>query len=581
MTVNTAPSIKVSGVQTFGANQATEISGISVSETGNTDGETFTVTLADSHGVLSATRGVQTNGGHTLTFSNLSLSTLNTDLGTLKDTDATAGSDTITVNATDSFGNAATQKTISVTATGVPSIAAPNSETLGVNKALAITGISVSEASNVTGEIFSATVTDTNGVLTATGGVPSNGGHTLTFTGLSFSTLNTDLGTLSDTDGTTGSDSIKVNVSDSEGNSAAQASIAVTVNGTPSIAAPSTATVGVGKSTGISGISVSETGNTTTGGETFTATVTDTNGTLSATGGVPSNGGHTLTFSGLSLATLNSDLATLSDTDGTSGSDTIKVNATDSFGNAATQQTIAVNAVNPTPPTGFVFTPDAATLATLEQNGSDLNNNTELGTFTQSGGQSGDTFTLTIGALGASSSNAAAGTNWRTCSTPQFSNINGSYSGKLYALTVTVNDTTNDTHTSALPFNVVVGNQYDNTITVTGSTPTIVYGLDGNDTINASGMTATTWLVGGAGADTMTGGSGTNTYVFASGDSALSLGGFGTHGTLRLRYCHRLQRRSERCNKRKHSIQRGVGRERHRQQQLVIGFAYRIRSHIG
>ena len=290
------------------------MSGISVSETGNTDGETFTVTLADSHGVLSATGGVQTNGGHTLTFSNLSLSTLNTDLGTLKDTDATAGSDTITVNATDSFGNAATQKTISVTATGVPSIAAPSSETLGVNKALAITGISVSEASNVTGEMFSATVTDTNGVLTATGGVPSNGGHTLTFTGLSFSTLNTDLGTLSDTDGTTGSDSIKVNVSDSEGNSAAQASIAVTVN-PPSIAAPSTATVGVGKSTGISGISVSETGNTTTSGETFTATVTDTNGTLSATGGVPSNGGHTLTFTGLSLSTLNTDLGTLSDTE--------------------------------------------------------------------------------------------------------------------------------------------------------------------------------------------------------------------------------------------------------------------------
>src|SRR6266566_431339 len=139
-------------------------------------------------------------------------------------------------------------------------------------------------------------------------------------------------------------DTITLNASDSFGNSATQQTIAVTASGAPVITVPGAQTLGIGQATTISGISVSESGNTP--GETFTATVTDTNGVLSATGGVQSNSGHTLTFSGLSLATLNSDLGTLSDTDGTAGSDSLVVNATDSFGNKATQQTIAVTATN-------------------------------------------------------------------------------------------------------------------------------------------------------------------------------------------------------------------------------------------
>ena len=41
---------------------------------------------------------------------------------------------------------------------------------------------------------------------------------------------------------------------------------------------------------------------------------------------------------------MNADLATLSDTDPSSGSDTITLTAKDSFGNSAQQQTIAVTA---------------------------------------------------------------------------------------------------------------------------------------------------------------------------------------------------------------------------------------------
>jgi hypothetical protein len=116
----------------------------------------------------------------------------------------------------------------------------------------------------------------------------------------------------------------------------------ITVNGLPVITAPGTATVAQGQATAISGLSLSETGNTTTSGETFTETLTDTNGLLSATGaGVSGSGTTSLTITG-SLTQVNSDLATLTDKDGTAGSDTITLNATDSFGNAATQKTIAV-----------------------------------------------------------------------------------------------------------------------------------------------------------------------------------------------------------------------------------------------
>ena len=95
-------------------------------------------------------------------------------------------------------------------------------------------------------------------------------------------------------------------------------------SGLPSITAPATAKVSLGQSSPIGGISVAETPTTT--GEMFTAVLTDASGVLSATtagtggGGriTPSNGGKTLTISG-TLAQLNADLTTLTDTDADGG----------------------------------------------------------------------------------------------------------------------------------------------------------------------------------------------------------------------------------------------------------------------
>ena len=243
MTVNGAPVIAVPGAQTVALGTATAIAGVSLAESGTTGSETFTVTLKDSNGLLSASGATSGNNSTDLVISG-TLSQVNADLGTLKDTDNSAGPDTITLTASDSFGNAATPATVAVTASVTPVITVPGAQTLGINQLTAISGISLAESGNTGGETFTVTLVDSNGQLSATGGVQSNGGHTLTFTGLSLTTLNSDLGTLKDTDGTAGPDTITVNASDSFGNSATAQTIAVTANGVPVITVPGAQTIG-------------------------------------------------------------------------------------------------------------------------------------------------------------------------------------------------------------------------------------------------------------------------------------------------------------------------------------------------
>ena len=333
--VITAPATAIVGVAQAGA-----ITGISLAETGNTNGETFTVTLGDTNGLLSATgAAVSGSGTKALTITG-SLAVVNAALATLTDTDSVVGADTITLAGSDSLGNTAATKTIAVTADGVPVITAPTAATIGVGKAIAVTGLSLSETGNNAGESFTLTLGDTNGLLSATGaGVSGSGTKTLTLAG-TLAQVNADLATVTDNDATTPSDTITLNATDSFGNVAAAKSVAVTVNGVPVTAAPATAIAGVGKSLAIAGVSVSETGNTSS--ETFTVTLADSNGLLSATGtGITGSGTKSLTVTG-TLAQVNAGLATLKDIDSTTGSDTITLATTDSFGNTATAASIAV-----------------------------------------------------------------------------------------------------------------------------------------------------------------------------------------------------------------------------------------------
>ena len=364
VTVNGAP-VLTTPAQTIGITQADMITGVSVTESGNTTGETFTATLSDITGVLSATAtgGGDTvsssNSGHTLTITG-TLDQVNADLKTLTDTNGTAGTtDPITLKATDGFNNTTTQQ-IAVTVNGAPVLTTP-AQTIGITQADMITGVSVTESGNTTGETFTATLSDITGVLsaTATGGgdtvSSSNSGHTLTIIG-TLDQVNADLKTLTDTNGTAGTtDPITLKATDGFNNTTTQ-QIAVTVNGAPVLGVPGPQTFDVNEATAITGVSVTESGNTT--GETFTVTLSDTHGVLSAntslTGGggtiTSTNSGHTLTIVG-TLGQVYSDLGTLTDTNGTAGSDPITLKATDSFGNAAIQHTIAVtvNQQNETP----------------------------------------------------------------------------------------------------------------------------------------------------------------------------------------------------------------------------------------
>ncbi len=103
----------------------------------------------------------------------------------------------------------------------------------------------------------------------------------------------------------------------------------------------------------------------------------------------------------------------------------------------------------------------------------------------------------------------------------------GAAGGLLSQLSVTATDTTATGSPSvSAPLDIVVGISAADAITLSAlganpATPTFIYGLAGNDTINAGTMNGPLWFIGGAGADTLTGGTGINHYLYgAAADSS-------------------------------------------------------------
>ena len=87
---------------------ATAIRGVRLAEANNLRGETFSVTISDQNGLLSAS-GAGVKGSHTQTLSIAgTLAQVNADLATLVDTDSLAAFDLISIAAQDSFGNKTT-----------------------------------------------------------------------------------------------------------------------------------------------------------------------------------------------------------------------------------------------------------------------------------------------------------------------------------------------------------------------------------------------------------------------------------------------------------------------------------------
>jgi hypothetical protein len=441
------------------------------------------------------------------------------------------------------FSNTATS-TLDVSASvGTPSITAPGSVTVGANRTAAIGGVSVAETPTTGGETFTVVVSDSSGLLSANTGATNGGGTiigsnstSLTISG-SLTQVDADLTTLADNDSSAGSDTITVSASDSNGHAATPASIAVTVNGPPTIAATTPATVQQNVATAIPGVSVAETGNTTTSGETFTVVVADGAGVLAANTGVsggggtisPSNAGKTLTIVA-TLAQVDADLTTLTDDDASTAADTITVSATDSFGNSATQKTIAVT-VTPASQTFILTTGPDIVNGGPGDNTIDATTNTLSAGDQINGGGSGDN---TLNLIGAGLFNMALPT---TLTNVQVVNAQegqpasaGFASGnQVITLRAGLNVTLNVASATVNP-----SNPKPPTITVVGANDSSVINLaSGNDFVTVGGPNET--VNGGTGNDqisvtaatigaTINGGSGTSTLNVLGGGTNVTMG---------------------------------------------------------
>ena len=116
-----SPVLTAPASVSLAAGTAKTISGITLTENPASQGETFSVIITDRYGALAASgAGVSGDNTHTLTLSG-TLAAVNAALKTLTDTDLTAGSDTITLTATDSLGEKAAPATIAVSNAGTVS----------------------------------------------------------------------------------------------------------------------------------------------------------------------------------------------------------------------------------------------------------------------------------------------------------------------------------------------------------------------------------------------------------------------------------------------------------------------------
>jgi hypothetical protein len=233
LAISGKPAIATPASETLTSGVAKAVAGVKLSEVDTTAGETFTVKLGDAKGLLTATgAGVTGSGTRRLIITGV-LAKVNAALATLKDVASTAGSNAIEVTATDSNGGAATAAKIAVAVSGKPAISAPASVALSAGVARSITGLRVTEADATTGETFTVTLTDTSGVLTATGaGVTGSGTKTLTLVG-AISRVNADLEAVKDTEAKAGSDTVRLTAADSNGGGATAASIGVITSATP------------------------------------------------------------------------------------------------------------------------------------------------------------------------------------------------------------------------------------------------------------------------------------------------------------------------------------------------------------
>ncbi|MBS0638719.1 MAG: NF038122 family metalloprotease, partial [Proteobacteria bacterium] len=180
----------------------------------------------------------------------------------------------------------------------------------------------------------------------------------------------------------------------------------------------------------------------------------------------------------------------------------------------------------PVPPSGVVIAFVTDSLASVGTNAG-LAGSASLGRFTQTGGPSGDSYSYTLGGTGAGAFDLTSSGNVGTLKAGS-AGVDGASGGTLYQLTVTASDITTGLSSPASPLNVIVAGSGDDTVSVRAlsdtigtSSPTFIYGLDGNDVLDGSGMSGEQWFAGGRGADRMIAGGGVDHFVYgATSDSS-------------------------------------------------------------
>ncbi len=478
VTVNAAPDLTLPAGQGVAADIAALLTGLSLAESGNSTGETFTINLAGNLATSGITLGAPSSGHYgtdSLTFSG-SLATVNTDLADIYYRSTTPDEvDNIVITTTDSFGNQSAYF-YEVETAGLLSISAVSTITLPHNpNGAVIDPGTIAEPPSFVGEIFTLTLQDTTGLLSLN---PDTIPYPLTLTGndttkLTMSgaiyAINDALPLLTDVD--TANDTITLTASDSLGQTATPAKIAVSIEAAPVITAPATAVIGSGKLDPIKGVSLAESG--ATSGELFTVTITDAHGDLSFSSQAP---GTTVTGSGTAkltvlgtLAEVNSTLATLEDIDATTGTDKISLSGSDNKGNIGSTASIAVT-VNGAPqligPSVLQVSVQAPVTPSI------LNY-----AVTESGSTANETFSVTLtdshGVFPASSfslsgSESGAGTNDLTISGP-LSAVNSDLAAVSYKNTTQGSDTITEKVSDSLGGETI----YSVGVTVNGA-PSIV-----------------------------------------------------------------------------------------------------------
>ncbi len=225
-------------------------------------------------------------------------------------------------------------------------IATPYGGIANVGTAVAIGGVSITDLTPAPTLTVTVTLSATAGELTLTDYPDRPSGYAVTGSTISVTGavdyVNTVLASLIDT--VSGPDTVTIDASDSDGNTASEEQVAV-VPPQPDIFAPSYVAVTAAAASPIPDVSIYEDGALTS--ETFDVSLTAAVGTLTLTGFPDQDpsyaiSGSTLAFSG-NLDYVNSVLASLSDT--VTGPDTITIATSDGVGGVAFPDQIAVASV--------------------------------------------------------------------------------------------------------------------------------------------------------------------------------------------------------------------------------------------